>query len=118
MAGRSLGLVVEGNLNLITGRAGAGSVTSAARLLAARHHVSRVSGAPSGASPSGAVVLGIKTSRLGRSGVATSARFLAVGEHVSGVVLTFTLSSPSRAVGVVVDAGTSYRLDGYSCESC
>lgn len=96
MTGRSLSLVVKGNLDLVTAGSGAGgrSVTSSARFLTLGHHVGRVSGAPSSLLPRAAIGLKVKASGLGRSGVALVARFLAVREHVPGVVLAFALGSP------------------------
>jgi len=117
LAGRSLRLVVEGNLDLVTAGAGRRTIAVSTGLLTVGAHVGRVSGAPSIVFPRAAAGLEVSAGRLGRSGVALVARLLAVREHVPGVVLAFSLGSPLGAVVVVINAASSYRLDGNSCES-
>lgn len=119
LAGRSLGLVVEGHLDLVTSgaRGRSGGVAVSTGLLTVSSHVGCVPVAPSVVSPRAAAGLEVGAGGHGRSGIALVARLLAVRKHVSRVVGAFSLGSPLGAVGVVVNAASSYRLDGNSCES-
>ena len=96
-----------------TGGSGAGRRTGTvvAGLLAAGHHVGRVSLAPVVGSPGRALGRGVRAGGSGRSRVALVARLLTVGEHVSGVVLALTLVGPGRAVRVVVGASGAHFLN-------
>jgi len=120
LTGRSLSLIVEGDLDLITGRGGAGtrSVTRSTRLLAARHHVSTISSAPTRVSPGTTSRFVVNAGGFGRSRVTLVARFLTVGQHVSRVVFALTLGGPGSTVVITIDASTSDRFNGDSCESC